>query len=111
MVADEIPDLIRRCVAGRSSLPWRGRSTGVCRFRPMMGRASSSFRRCSRRSRIASTDEIRAEIETTLRRRGLSEEDIGVELGRIDHAPANTPVAIGGEFVIRKAVWSSSTCV
>jgi hypothetical protein len=53
-------------------------------------------------SRTASEADIRSEIATTLRRRGLREEQVGEELRRLDDAPAETPVSIGGEFVIRK---------
>jgi hypothetical protein len=53
-------------------------------------------------SRTAATEDIRAEIETTLARRGFSSEEVADELHRLDEGPLDTPVSIGGEFVIRK---------
>lgn len=103
IVADEIPDLIKR-MRRRKVFVAHGEDGLLVRAVPTDGGQSFKLLQTLQPdgSRIASADEIRAEIETTLRRRGLSVENIAVELGRIDDAPANTPVAIGGEFVIRK---------
>jgi HNH endonuclease len=104
-VGPAIPDLIRRM---RRRRVFEARSdTGVLvRAVADSESESESFKVLQARqpdgSRTASTDAIRAEIETTLRRRGLPDERISRELRRMEEAPDNAPVSIGGQFVIRK---------
>lgn len=102
-VADQIPDLIQR-MRRRKVFVARGESGLLVRAAPESGGEDFKILQTPQPdgSRTASTDDIRSEIETTLRRRGLPEEQVAEELRRLDNAPPETPVSIGGEFVIRK---------
>lgn len=101
-IADQIPDLIRRMrrrkvfvAQSDTGLLVRAVADNGDEFKILQTRQPDG-------SRTASDADIRAEIETTLQRRGLPAEQIADELRRLDEAPRETPVSIGGEFVIRK---------
>lgn len=103
-VAEQIPDLIQR-MRRRKVFVARG-DTGLL-VRAVPDDTGDDFKILQTPqpdgSRTAATDDIRAEIETTLRRHGLAEEQVAEELQRLDEAPLDTPVTIGGgQFVIRK---------
>jgi hypothetical protein len=102
-IADQIPDLIQR-MRRRKVFVTQSDSGLLVRAAPDSD--GDDFKILQTRqpdgSRTASTDDIRSEIETTLRRRGCPEEQVAEELRRLDDAPPETPVSIGGEFVIRK---------
>jgi hypothetical protein len=102
-VAEQIPDLIQRM--RRRKVFIAQSDTGLL-VRAVPDSDGADFEILQTRqpdgSRTAATEEIRSEIETTLGRRGFSEAEVAEELRRVDEAPPETPVSIGGEFVIRK---------
>ncbi len=100
-IADQIPDLIRRMRRRKDFLAQS--DTGVLVRARFDGGGNLKIHQTHQAdgSRTASDADIRMEIETTLRRRGLAQDQIAEELRRLDEAPAETPVSIGG-FVIRK---------
>jgi hypothetical protein len=53
-------------------------------------------------SRTASDADIRAEIEKSLLRKGISARQVAEELRRLDEAPPDASLSVGGEFVVRK---------
>jgi hypothetical protein len=101
-IAEQIPGLIRR-MRQRKVFIAQSDSGLLVRAAPDDG---DEFKILQTRqpdgSRTASDADVRAEIETTLARRGFAPEGIAQELRRLDEAPPETPVSIGGEFVIRK---------
>ena len=102
-IAEAIPGLIRR-MRQRKVFIAQSESGLLVRAVPDDG---SEFKILQTRqpdgSRTASDADVRAEIETTLARRGFAPGRIAEELRRLDEAPPETPVSIGGEFVIRKS--------
>ena len=101
-IAEQIPGLIRR-MRQRKVFIAQSDSGLLVRAVPDDG---DEFKILQTRqpdgSRTASDADVRAEIETTLARRGIASECIAEELRRLDEAPPETPVSIGDEFVIRK---------
>jgi hypothetical protein len=101
-IADQIPDLIQRIrrrkvfiAQSDTGVLVRAVTDGTDDFKILQTPQPDG-------SRTASDADIRAEIETTLGRHGFTPEEAAEELRRLDEAPVDTPVSIGGEFVIRK---------
>lgn len=102
-IADQIPDLMQQ-LRRRKVFIARSDSGLLVRAVPDEGDEFKILQTWqSDGSRTASDADVRTEIQVTLTRRGLPPEQIAEELRRFDEAPAETPVSIGGAFVVRRA--------